>query len=82
LTTVMKIKKPDNEIYVRAFIYSRERIGKPVSYRNMVLWVHPNTMRKEKCLKNGIKKMRKQNEDELNGCNRNTQIAQAHNRQV
>lgn len=25
---------------------------------------------------------RKQNEDELNWCNRNTQIAQAHNRQV
>ena len=36
-TTVMKIKKPENEIYVRAFIYSRERIGKPVPYRDMVL---------------------------------------------
>lgn len=27
----------DNEIYVRAFIFARESIGKPVSYRQMLL---------------------------------------------
>lgn len=34
----MKIEtNTENEVYVRAFIYSRERIGNPVSYRDMVL---------------------------------------------